>query len=151
MAWCSVRYSRLQFEEGDVGTVGSTHQLLHKPGLFGRLSALLLVDPKDDPVGTGMAGAAKHRALIKIHTLPIGCYHMIGLFWMPYLNCPSDLSRQCAAVTTHWGSIRVPPQKWIPCLSEEGTDKQCESDGENTNSWDVFKSNSKSIVKSLPL
>lgn len=123
--WFAHDHSRLQFEQGDVGSVGSHHQFLQVPLLFRRLVGSLCVDTQDDLVGWRPFGPAVHSTFINTRIIQWLCYHMIWSLDVCccFFYCLSDLSRQCAAVRTHWALIRVAPQKWIPVLLEG--DRKC--------------------------
>lgn len=54
--------SRLEFEQGDVSTIGSQHQFLQVPHLFGRLGGSFRVDSQHDLVGCWPCGPAADNA-----------------------------------------------------------------------------------------
>lgn len=72
----SIQHSPLQFEQGDVGSVGFQHQFLQSPLLFGRLVASLRVDPQEDPVGRRPLGPAAQSTFVK-HLLATSVHALI--------------------------------------------------------------------------
>lgn len=75
--WFVHDHSRPQFEQGDVGSVGSQHQFLQVPLLFGRLVGSLCVDTQDDLVGWRPFGPAVHNTFINTHIIQWLRCHMI--------------------------------------------------------------------------